>query len=902
MSVGEHCGRQGFGARRFVLLLQFICMQAFGQDSAFQRVRDPYFFMVEDVKATRVVGRGRSNSVSESLGALILTPLRRYRVTVYEPVGERLASIEFTTPSAGGRFQLPVLILRDASKMGFPDTDSDGLSDLVEGVIGTELSKPDSDGDGVTDREEARNGSNPLSRIVAAIDTPGFAKDLAVSNELALVADGQSGVGVFNVTTPRAPIRLAQVDIQGDASRVALSEMFGVACAGPGGLAVIALSDPERAKVTGKYNFGSNSESVAMVGTVAYVGLANGQIAVVDLEAQIEVERIFVSTNSVSDVSLSGTVLYAVTTGKLHAIPLASDRLTVSGVAPFNGSPAGGRRLRLFTGGGFAYVPTAIGVQIFSLADPERPVFVNISNVGQTSWTQIVANGSGLGLAAVGAGGFGDISLYGIGQNGVALDFRSTFQTTGSAEAVSIFNGFGFIADGAAGFSVVNYLASDTLRQPPGITLAPSFANGEAEEGKLVNIAAAVTDDVQVRNVEFYIDDQLVFTDGNFPFEHRFVTPLLATGRTSFSLRAKATDTGGNSTWSDSLVVSLKKDVTPPRAVRFDPKAGSSVGRIRKISVGFSEPMDPASLDADALVLTGAGLDGRFDTADDVIVVPDGGVQYLSNTRTAVINFSVDLPAANYRIAAGAPARDLAGNVISSPTSARFRTLDFADADRDGVPDDLEEKLGLNAATDDADGDGIKDGDEDFDNDGLGNAYEIALGLNPEEGDSDGNEISDGAEDWDFDGLTTLQEQQAGTDPRQSDTDGDARDDASEIADGTDPQSASGGTLTLVSAAASFLNALSENPSPGFPITAYSNAATYLNALPELGPAGLSVTTFSQPINYLNAVVSPIMPATVLPLYSLPMSFRNDATATPAPVSADASTTLPTLPLLNVKP
>ena len=41
-----------------------------------------------------------------------------------------------------------------------------------------------------------------------------------------------------------------------------------------------------------------------------------------------------------------------------------------------------------------------------------------------------------------------------------------------------------------------------------------------AEEGKLVRTTALVSDDVQVRNVEFYLDGALVATEGGFPFDY----------------------------------------------------------------------------------------------------------------------------------------------------------------------------------------------------------------------------------------------------------------------------------------------------------------------------------------------------------------------------------------------
>jgi hypothetical protein len=75
-------------------------------------------------------------------------------------------------------------------------------------------------------------------------------------------------------------------------------------------------------------------------------------------------------------------------------------------------------------------------------------------------------------------------------------------------------------------------------------------------------LTASVTDDVQVRNVQFHADGVRVLTDGNFPFEHRFLSPRLTETRTNFTVRAKATDTGGNFSWSDEILVELTPDTS----------------------------------------------------------------------------------------------------------------------------------------------------------------------------------------------------------------------------------------------------------------------------------------------------------------------------------------------------
>lgn len=53
----------------------------------------------------------------------------------------------------------------------------------------------------------------------------------------------------------------------------------------------------------------------------------------------------------------------------------------------------------------------------------------------------------------------------------------------------------------------------------PTVTLAAETASTTAEEGRFLPMVPTVTDDVQVRNVEFFVDGQRVETDRIFPFE-----------------------------------------------------------------------------------------------------------------------------------------------------------------------------------------------------------------------------------------------------------------------------------------------------------------------------------------------------------------------------------------------
>ncbi|MCZ6677234.1 MAG: Ig-like domain-containing protein, partial [Candidatus Poribacteria bacterium] len=351
-------------------------------------------------------------------------------------------------------------------------------------------------------------------------------------------------------------------------------------------------------------------------------------------------------------------------------------------------------------------------------------------------------------------------------------------------------NGLAYVADHDNGVHVINYLAFDAQGQPPTIELSASFDLDaepvQAEEGKAVRITAAVTDDVQVRNVEFYVDGVKVATDGNFPFEHRFTTPSLAQ-RERFTLRARASDTGGNATWTDELAVVLVPDATPPRVLSFSPRDNAVLGKTRVVAAFFSEPIDASSLRPDTFFLREIGPDGEFNTEDDG-VVNTGVLEFRDDVRGAFMTFADGAPPGNYLVEVTTAVTDLAGNGLTETATSGFQIFDIADdRDGDGVPDGLEVALGLDPDNPDSDGDGTLDGAEDFDDDGLSNLGEVLLETDATNPDTDGDGIPDGEEDMDGDGLTDGREILARTDPRNPDTDGDGFNDAVEVDNQSNP-------------------------------------------------------------------------------------------------------------------
>jgi hypothetical protein len=761
-----------------------------------------YYYAIEDLARAEVVRRGFSTISGIVSESVILRPETRYRIWLLHETGLQ-GHVDITTPTAGQRFTAPPVSLGLGLGM---DSDGDGLDDDAEYILGTNPTLRDTDGDGIADGVEHAQGTNPLdgrpvvTGIIASTDTPGDVVDVTAFNDIAVVADSSAGVVVFNVQGQN-PIRIAQVDTPGNAVGVSLAGNVVAVADGPGGLAIIDVTDPTAAnrRQVGTPLLGGSVQAVTAFGSLAIAGTDNGWISLVDLPTASVLDRRLIASR-IEDVVVEGDVLYAYTSDGLETFSFAAgiEQLgSVPSPSPSGINGAHGRG-RMFVGGGLAYLVHTRGVNVFNVSDPEVPVLLLQGNEvpAQFGWKQVALNGSGLLLAAASPNqafdGPHNVRVYDAASPAVFPTLLTEYVTPGVARAVSIYNGLAYVADSSSGLHVVNYRAFDTGRTPPAITLSASFTlssptNGVAEEGKAVRVSASVTDDVQVRNVEFYVDGVRQAIDGNFPFEHHFLTPARSATKTKFTVQAKASDTGGNFTWSLPIEVILVADATPPFVVRAMPGPDTIVGQVSVLTASFSEPIVESTLTSNTFRLRLGGADGLLDTGDDQAVT-NGVISYRSDGNVAFLDFSTNLPPGLYRASIHPAVADLAGNAINRVFTWRFWVLGGADTDQDGIPDAIELAMGLDPNSPSSLNDGVLDGNRDSDGDGLRNSWELIYGFDPRLRDTNNDGIPDGAEDSDHDGLTNLQEQANNvTHPLVADTDGDGWNDEVELTVGSNP-------------------------------------------------------------------------------------------------------------------
>ncbi|MEX0332450.1 MAG: Ig-like domain-containing protein [Puniceicoccaceae bacterium] len=831
---------------------------------------------------------------------LILAPNTNY--TLYALYTENLgvATQDFTTSPNGVDTEIPAYEYYDLDDF---DTDGDGLSDLREFIVGTNLFNPDTDGDGIRDGPEVVQGLNPLDGFIVETGIVGAglvqgATTICVNNNLAIVGQVNYGITVFNVTEAANPIRISDVPIDGTIRDVdCAAELIAVA-ASDGGLVVVDITDPPSATVERTLHLGSPVHSVAINGDQAYAGLANGFIVWVDLNTGIELARILPTGDPVSDLGLGKNVLYAVAGNRFYTVDIKFNQFNTVHSLDLQGRvPCCNHVRRLFVGDTFAVLNHERGFMTLSLDDPLAPELRSFNDLGVFGFKWGAANGSGLMVAAVSANGALDgpqnVTLYEIGDNGELSELVVIFETPDIARSVAIFNGLAYVTDWKAGqqngnLLVLNYLPYDSGGIPPSIELVTDAIENQFEEGKVMTATARVGDDIQVRNVEFIIDGESRFIDGNFPFEFRFPTPLITATKDRFTIEAVATDTGGNIARAEEIIILLTPDGTPPFVMNVIPRNNAIVGELSTIAITFSEVLDTATIfgtpPPDAPPETPAnpgvrvfseGLDGVPGNGDDERI--DGSLEWDEDTRTVYFNFASPAEEGTHTIRVLETIQDLAGNALTEEFVSRFTQAGFEDSDLDGLPDNVEVILGMDPFNPDTDGDGLLDGEEDNDADGLTNTAEILYGTDPQDEDSDDNTIKDGDEDFDNDGLLNKEEFAANSDPFDPDTDNDGYDDAGEVAENSDPSDpASRPLLGISSFPASFMNANAYGIYGNIDFRISSSPYSYYNDQPFQVPTSISVFLKSTASSYSNMTDFEFPPGTRVDVASSGVSYDNN--------------------------
>lgn len=508
--------------------------------------------------------------------------------TLFLPLRANLLSVSFfnpttwtygfASPSGRGGIDFPYM---STPVTELVDSDEDGLSDLAEWIIGTDPFNPDTNGNGIPDGVIVANGGDPLDGLPAATgilgtaSVEGTARDIDALNNLVAVAAEAGGVSLFNVFNGMTPILVGHTRTRQSSLDVSLSGNLMAVADGTAGLAVHDIGDPTNIRVLhlvpADLLGGGIVRAVDTQGDFAAVGSTGGRVSLVDMNHGVVLGSI--ATNSVDDVAFSGEYLYAYAGNQFRVMSYLDGPLEVVGAlalpnANFN------ERGRLFAGTQEAYLVHRTGFRVIDISNPGEPQILTNGTSPQFGWRDLVANGSGLGIAALGPNqglqynDSNNVSVYNLFdplESSLNDLFRLEIPTPGSARAISLFNGFAYVADHQRGLQVINYLAWDNQGTPPVGELVTKVSKGSVVRGSQILLQAQVTDDVQIRNVEFFINGQRIMVDGNYPFELLYRLPSDVESPIEFT--AIARDTGFNTTELNTINLDVIDDVEPPSVI-----------------------------------------------------------------------------------------------------------------------------------------------------------------------------------------------------------------------------------------------------------------------------------------------------------------------------------------------
>ncbi|MCB9892489.1 MAG: Ig-like domain-containing protein [Planctomycetes bacterium] len=613
----------------------------------------------------------RGETGSTGTFSLIVPQDTPYVLAQYDPIENLYGESGGITARVGRRTTFGAAALIDASTL--TDMDADGLADVAERVVGTREDMADTDGDGVSDRDELIAGTDPLDGIggrpgvLYAIDAAAPAHDVCGTEGALILALGNTGIEVFNAWNGLEPASIGRMDTPGSATRVACAGPYVAVADGSAGLTIVDLNDPANPVVLHTLSIGTVN-GVAATRDLAYAVTAEGQVVVVELAAGLELTRAAIGAGLI-DVQVRGEFVYALADTYVHVLQRIGLRLQP--VNTINVTRSSCRRL--FLGDDHLVVTHWMGFVTFDVAtDPANPSLLAATDTSQRGWMHLVHDGSGNALCVVGLNASpdttNDLHLYDVRDPARPATFRREFANDGLANAIPVsvvsYNGLAYLADRRGKLLVVRTLLRDLGTEPPQVSLETNAPTGTIEEGKRMTLRARVQDDVLVRDVDFLVDGERIATDGSFPFEVTVQVPARSTA-TELVVSARAWDTGGNDRVTDDVTVAITADTTSPTVIDSYPRdAGRAIADLDDtVSLIFSEPIDPASLDLQSVAVVHAGPDSVFGTMDD-LPLSAVDVAYRPELQSALFTLERTFPEGEVQVAVATTIRDIAGNAL----------------------------------------------------------------------------------------------------------------------------------------------------------------------------------------------------------------------------------------------
>jgi hypothetical protein len=549
--------------------------------------------------------------VSDAMGnwTFFLPQQTSIHYAIFDPISGLIAHGYTTTAVSGQDTSLlePVFVASTA-----PDSDGDGLPDDIEFAIGTNPHKVSTTGDGISDFAKIQEGLDPLADrpaitgVVAALNLKADATDIKVAvdaaqpnRQLAFIALGGGGLDVVDVTQFDRPTLLGQLALPGSSVDVEVDAAARLAAVAgdSGGLHLIDISDPAKPRLL--RTLPVSTQHMVLFDGFVYAATSEGEIQAYDVSTGERIDTVAFK-GPITSLRRDGTMLFAISTDPeftLHAIDLSRDGMVLRGSLALRDEVTS-----LFVADGTAWMNAGAGIVTVDVSQPDQLQLLG-NNPTLQAVGPVALNGSGLGIVASPAGNQGTLVVFRADDPALPGSLVTQFGLPALGRGVALSAGLAYVAAGSAGLQVVNFLPYDQGGTPPDVSVRvlstnidPAKPGIQMAPGATVQLAARITDDVQVRNVELLLNGIVVRNEVSYPYDLSVKLPVVHEPGHEAVLQVRATDTGGNVGLSEAVRIELVPDLTPPVLLQLDPNDHSEKpATFHKVTLQFSKPLDPAT-------------------------------------------------------------------------------------------------------------------------------------------------------------------------------------------------------------------------------------------------------------------------------------------------------------------
>ncbi|MBE0428792.1 MAG: hypothetical protein IBX61_02850 [Thermoleophilia bacterium] len=274
------------------------------------------------------------------------------------------------------------------------------------------------------------------SAVVGAYSTQGDARGVTVAGNHAIVAAGNGGLQIIDISNPANPSKVGSYKTPSYAYDVAVSAQYAYVVYGVG-MQIFDISEPASPRLTSTYNTPGTAYGVHVSGSYALVADRSAGLQIVDV------------SNPQSPVP-AGT----------FDTPGSAMDVAVAGQYAFVADGAGGLR-------------------ILDISDPAGPEACGLYRVSGNA-NGVAVSGSHA-FVAYGALGMRILDI----SNPAAPSLTGAYNTPGDAQSVTVSGMFAYVADGSAGLQIIDIStpaspALEKAHDTPGISYDVDVSDGRA--------------------------------------------------------------------------------------------------------------------------------------------------------------------------------------------------------------------------------------------------------------------------------------------------------------------------------------------------------------------------------------------------------------------------------------